>query len=243
MSSNCQGVNIKKEFLKRKDMNLDSVILMGCVIGTSVILVLVMVILWRYIRSLTIKTRVEDRQAENKMVAVQVLQSPVKLHESVMMLAEEGLYQGCVTSTPHVHRSHSLTSDDSSDVSSSSSASSSDSKSVRTLCRPHMFGSTYIVDKAEQDSVTSEDLTEGEKSQQHQTFTVTNFDQRLEEALQNESTVVLEEEEDKETTIIIVNEEEEFLEEENNNCEESFLKEKYLMHQTISDSMINITFG
>ena len=222
-------------------MNLDSVILMGCVIGTSVILTLVMVILWRYIRTLTVKTRVENRKVEYKMVTVQILQSPVKLHESVMMLAEEGLYQDCVTSTPHVTRSHSLTSDDSSDNSSSSSSSS---KSVISLSRPGMFGSTYIIDKVEE--VTSDEMTEAEKSQHcHQTFTVANFDQRLEEALQSESTVLLEEEE-REFTVISINEEKENLDEENNNCEqydETFLKEKYLMQQTISDSMINITFG
>ena len=225
-------------------MNLDSIILMGFVIGTSVILILVMFILWRYIRALTLKTRMEDRDVESRMVGVQVLQSPVKLQESVMMLAEEGLYPACVTSTPHVDRSHSLTSESSD---SSSDVSSSDTKSVRTLCQSQMFGSTYIIDKAEEITTPSTcDLTKVEGSQQHQTFTVCNLDQRLEEVLQNESTVLLEnEKEEKEATIIIINEEEEnTLDEENNNCEESsFLKEKYLMQQTISDSMVNITFG
>lgn len=224
-------------------MNLDSVILVGCVIGTSIILILVMTILWRYIMTLTVKTRMEDQ--ENRMVSVQVLQSPVKLHESVMMLAEEGLYQDCVTSTPHVNRSHSYTSDETYESSSSSVSSSSDTKSVNTLCRSQVFGSTYIIDN-EGSGIGDEEGTEEEKSPQHQTFVVCNLNQRLEEALQNENTFLLENAiGEKDMTIITINEEEEDSDEENNSCDENenfILKEKYLVHRTVSESMINITF-
>ena len=221
-------------------MNLDSVILVGCLIGISIILILVIAILLRHIMTLTAKTRMEDQ--ENKMVSVQGLQSPVKLHESVVMLAEEGLYQDCVTSTPHVNRSHSYTSDSSS----SSVSSSSETKSVNTLCRSQMFGSTYIINKVEEiTSFSDEEGTEEVKSQQ-ETFTVCNLAQKLEEVIEHENTFLLENEKgEKDITIITINEEEEDSEAENNSCDENenfILKEKHLVHRTISESMINITF-
>ena len=220
-------------------MNLDSVILVGCLIGISIILILVIAILLRHIMTLTVKTRMEDQ--ENKMVSVQGLQSPVKLHESVVMLAEEGLYQDCVTSTPHVNRSHSYTSDDTSD------SSSSDTKSVNTLCRSQMFGSTYIINKVEEiTSISDEERTEEDKSPQQETFTVCNLAQKLEEVIEHENTFLLENEKgEKDITIITINEEEEDSEAENNSCDENenfILKEKHLVHRTISESMINITF-
>ena len=226
-------------------MNLDSVILVGCLIGISIILILVIAILLRHIMTLTAKTRMEDQ--ENKMVSVQGLQSPVKLHESVVMLAEEGLYQDCVTSTPHVNRSHSYTSDDTSDSSSSSVSSSSDTKSVKTLCRSQMFGSTYIINKVEEiTSISDEEGTEEDKSPQQETFTVCNLAQKLEEVIEHENTFLLENEKgEKDITIITINEEEEDSEAENNSCDENenfILKEKHLVHRTISESMINITF-
>ena len=234
----------KKNF---KSMDLNSVILVGSVIGTSIILILVMAIIWRYIMTLTVKTQMEDQ--ENKMVSVQVLQSPVKLHESVMVLAEEGLYQDCVTSTPHVNRSHSYTSDVRSHSYTSDDtyeSSSSDTKSVNTLCRSQVFGSTYIIDKVEESTCISEEGAEEDKSPQHQTFTVCNLDQRLEEALQNENTFLLENAiGEKDMIIIAINEEEENSDEESNSCDENenfILREKYLVHRTVSESMINITF-
>ena len=50
---------------------------------------------------------------------------------------------------------------------------------------------------------------------------------------------------EKDITIITINEEEEDSEAENNSCDENenfILKEKHLVHRTISESMINITF-
>ena len=222
-------------------MNLDSVILVGCLIGISIILILVIAILLRHIMTLTAKTRMDDQ--ENKMRSVKGLQSPVKLRESVVMLAVEGLYQDCVTSTPHVNRSHSYTSDSSS----SSVSSSSGTKSVNTLCRSQLFGSTYIINKVEEiTSISDEEGTEEDKSPQQETFTVCNLAQKLEEVIEHENTFLLENEKgEKDITIITINEEEEDSEAENNSCDEnenSILKEKHLVHRTISESMINITF-
>ena len=82
------------------------------------------------------------------------------------------------------------------------------------------------------------------------TFIVPNFERRLEEVLEGDTISIIEGDEDdvNEVTVMLDNTEEENNDNNNNNNENSFRKnsynhEKYLMHNSISDSMVNITFG
>ena len=187
------------------------------------------------------------------------VQSVAKMErvENVMMV-EEGLYPSCVTSTPHIHSyTSSSSSSSSSDSSSSSSNSSSNSssstirncsssKSQDTKSIPAVsssWGSTFTVnmDKAEEVSTGGID---------NNTFIVPNFERRLEEVLEGDTISIIEGDEDdvNEVTVMLDNTEEENNDNNNNNNENSCRKnsynhEKYLMHNSISDSMVNITFG
>ena len=233
-----------------------AIVLIAFLIGTGIILILVMVILWRYIRSLTLKTIVKD-----KTLSAHAPQSPAQLHESGVMLTEEGLY--CVTSTPHVNRSHSYTSDSSvssphvtrthSDTSDSSETSrssngcrDSDTQSVRTICRHLMLDSTYVINQVETETEIGYNGTKEEESMQ-ETLTVSHCELRPGEPCQNESTYLPEDEKKVKEITLIINEEEENLYEENNNFEEydkSIVQEKYLfIETTITDSLVNVSFA
>ena len=190
-----------------------------------------------------------------KEPATRHVQSVAKMErvEKVMMV-EEGLYPSCVTSTPHIHSYTSSSSSSSSNSSSSFSSSSnnssrstirncSSSKSQDTKAIPAVsssWGSTFTVNMDKAEEVSTGGINTN-------TFIVPNFERRLEEVLEGDTISIIEGDEDdvNEVTVMLDNTEEE---NNNNNNENSCRKnsynhEKYLMHNSISDSMVNITFG
>ena len=214
-------------------------------IGLSTCLVLlILVVIFLVIKIFRVK---HQRNTSEDNVPVQVLSPPKpEIVRDSVILAEEGVYldrshSDCVTSTPCITSNNSEASnnnlDDDDDV---------NTRSIITYCKHHMFGSTFTIEPA----------TNEENENTDNLIYITNFEQRMEDVL-DEGTSLLESSKDDDNEDTINENKTETIihtvEEENNNeesdeedkilAEDSLMKEKHLLHTTISDSMVNITFG